>query len=66
MSQLLTVKQVAEMLHVSNQNVGRLIKSGALNAIKVGKQYRVKKEDLEDFLRSSSIKKKSNSEGEQS
>jgi excisionase family DNA binding protein len=47
---LLTVGEVANMMRVSNMTVYRLIKSGQLGAIRVGKNYRLRRGDIEDYL----------------
>ena len=47
---LLTVAEVAETLRVSNMTVYRLIKSGELTAIRVGKNYRIRTADLDEYL----------------
>ena len=47
---LLTVAEVAEVLRVSNMTVYRLIKSGELAALRVGKNYRIRESELEAFL----------------
>ena len=47
---LLTVTEVAEVLRVSNMTVYRLIKSGELAALRVGKNYRIRESELEAFL----------------
>ena len=47
---LLTVGEVAHLMRVSNMTVYRLIKSGQLAAIRVGKNYRVRGRDLERYL----------------
>ena len=47
---LLTVAEVAEVLRVSNMTVYRLIKSGELPALRVGKNYRIRESELEAFL----------------
>lgn len=46
-------KEVAEKFKVTYLTVFRWIKSGKLKAFKVGKQYRVKQEDLEAFIEQS-------------
>ena len=46
---LLTIKQVAEILQVSERTVFRYIKDGKLKATKIG-QWRIKKEDLDKFI----------------
>lgn len=45
-----STKEVAEKFKVTYLTVFRWIKSGKLKAFKVGKQYRVKREDLEAFI----------------
>ena len=47
---LLTVSEVAERMRVSNMTVYRLIKSGQLAAIRVGKNYRLRGRDVERYL----------------
>jgi excisionase family DNA binding protein len=47
---LLTVAEVARTLRVSNMTVYRLIKAGALPALRVGKNYRIREADLQAFL----------------
>ncbi len=56
MEQMLSVKQVSELLNISKPTVVRLIKSGRLKAINAGsakmKLYRVFRKSLEDFCES--------------
>lgn len=47
---LWTVGEVAEHMRVSNMTVYRLIKSGELAAIRVGKNYRIRGSDLDAYL----------------
>ena len=47
---LLTVAEVAEHLRVSTMTVYRLIKAGELPAIRVGKAYRLREDDVETYL----------------
>ncbi|MFN2595513.1 MAG: helix-turn-helix domain-containing protein [Actinomycetota bacterium] len=47
---LLTVGEVAGVMRVSNMTVYRLIKGGQLGAIRVGKNYRIRRSDLERYL----------------
>ncbi|HZT65244.1 MAG TPA: helix-turn-helix domain-containing protein [Acidimicrobiales bacterium] len=42
--------EVADALRVSNMTVYRLINSGALPAIRVGKSYRLREEDVDKYL----------------
>jgi excisionase family DNA binding protein len=47
---LLTVGEVAGIMRVSNMTVYRLIKSGQLSAIRVGKNYRIRRVDVDRYL----------------
>lgn len=47
---LLTVGEVASVMRVSNMTVYRLIKSGHLGAIRVGKNYRIRESDVNRYL----------------
>jgi excisionase family DNA binding protein len=49
-NKLLTVNEVADILRVSNMTIYRLVKSGQLPAIRVGKNYRIKESDVNDYL----------------
>ncbi len=49
-NKLLTVNEVAEILRVSNMTVYRLVKSGQIPAIRVGKNYRIKESDVNKYL----------------
>ncbi|MDY6796787.1 MAG: helix-turn-helix domain-containing protein [Actinomycetota bacterium] len=49
-NKLLTVNEVADILRVSNMTVYRLVKSGQIPAIRVGKNYRIKESDVNDYL----------------
>ena len=48
---LLTVREVADAMRVSTMTVYRLIRSGALPAIRVGKHFRIRRTDLDHYLR---------------
>ena len=47
---LLTVGEVAATMRVSNMTVYRMIKSGELAAIRVGKNYRIRESDVDRYL----------------
>jgi len=47
---LLTVQEVADQLRVSSMTVYRLIKSGDLRAMRVGKSFRLREEDIDEYL----------------
>ena len=53
---LLTVVEVAALMRVSNMTVYRLIKSGQLAAIRVGKNYRIRESDVNRYLADRSVK----------
>ena len=42
--------EVAALMRVSNMTVYRLIKSGNLAAIRVGKNYRIRESDVDNYL----------------
>jgi excisionase family DNA binding protein len=47
----LTVAEVARYLRVSNMTVYRLINAGQLAAVRVGRGYRIREEDVTRYLR---------------
>lgn len=49
-NKLLTVNEVAAILRVSNMTVYRLVKSRQIPAIRVGKNYRIKESEVNDYL----------------
>lgn len=49
--QYYSIEEVASMLKVAYLTVYRWIQAGKLKAIKAGKQYRIRKEDLDNFLK---------------
>ena len=53
---LLTVGEVAATMRVSNMTVYRLIKSGDLAALRVGKNYRIRESDVDRYLATRSVK----------
>jgi len=53
---LLTVSEVADVLRVSTMTVYRLIKSGELAAIRVGKSYRIADDVLQTYLTSGEVR----------
>jgi len=52
-----TIDEIAKILKVAYLTVYRWIQSGKLVAFKAGKQYRVKKGDLDSFITSYERKK---------
>jgi len=53
---LLTVGEVAQIVRVSNMTVYRLIKAGQLGAIRVGKNYRIRRRDLDRYLNDRAVR----------
>jgi excisionase family DNA binding protein len=49
-SRFLTVTEVAATLRVSNMTVYRLINTGSLAAIRIGKSFRIREDDLSQYL----------------
>lgn len=52
---LLTVAQVAEYLQLNRMTVYKYIREGRIPASRIGKSYRVRREDLEAFLEASRL-----------
>lgn len=57
MDKLLTIKEVAKYLRVSERSVLRYIEADRLKASRIG-QWRIKESDLEKFLKENSNKKR--------
>jgi excisionase family DNA binding protein len=53
---LLTVAEVAAIMRVSNMTVYRLIRSGDLPAIRVGKNYRIREAEAQRYLTERSVR----------
>lgn len=49
----LTVAEVAAMMRVSKMTVYRLLHGGELPAVRVGRSFRVREDDVEEYLRKS-------------
>ena len=52
----LTVKDVAKYLQISEPTVFRLLKSGELPAAKIGRQWRITRKAIDDYLLAKSKK----------
>ena len=48
--EIYTVEEVAKILRVSEQTVRTLIREGNLPAKRIGRVWRVKKEDFEEYM----------------
>ena len=51
--QFLTVAEVAAMMRVSKMTVYRLVHGGDLPAVRVGRSFRVREEDANDYIKNS-------------
>lgn len=54
-TRLLTVAEVANVMRVSRMTVYRLIRRGQLKAIRVGRNYRVREDDLNEYLEAQAV-----------
>ena len=54
---MLTLKEVGEVLRISETTLRCWIDSGILKGYKFNREYRVKQEDLEDFIQNSKVTK---------
>jgi excisionase family DNA binding protein len=45
-----TVAEVADQLRVSNMTVYRLVQAGAIPALRVGRSYRIREDDVDRYL----------------
>ena len=52
---MLKVQDVAERLNVTTKTVTRWIEDGKLPAYRFGKDFRIKKEDFDEFVNSSKV-----------
>lgn len=50
MTEWLTVKEIAGHLRVSKMTIYRLMQDGAIRYTKLGRNYRVRREDYVDYL----------------
>jgi excisionase family DNA binding protein len=51
-ARFMTVAEVATLMRISTMTVYRLIKSGDIAAVRVGKSYRIREDDVDRFLAS--------------
>ncbi|ANH37268.1 Helix-turn-helix domain protein [Nocardioides dokdonensis FR1436] len=52
-AKFLTVAEVAAMMRVSKMTVYRLVHNGELAAVRVGRSFRVREEDANEYIRRS-------------
>lgn len=55
--QFWNVRELAKYLDVSERTVERLIASGKLKAVRIGRLLRISDDDLQEFLRRNSLRK---------
>lgn len=55
MTDLLTTREVQELLHVDRTTIYRMVEGGRLPAVRVGKQWRFARADLDRWLRRQSV-----------
>lgn len=53
---MLTINEVAKRLNISRNTVVSLIKKGQIKAIKIGDQYRIPKEQFDQFITASEVR----------
>ena len=51
MEKLYTCKQLAEALQINIQTVQRFVREGKIKAIKVGREFRITEQSLQDYLK---------------
>ena len=55
MSELLTVKEASELLKTSRVQVRKMIQSGDLLAVKVGREYRIPLASIREYVENNCI-----------
>jgi len=55
MSELLTVKESAELLKTSLVQVRKMIQNGELAAVKVGREYRIPLASIREYIESNCV-----------
>lgn len=48
--EIMTITQVAEYFQISEMTTYKLVQQGKIPAFKIGRHWRVKKEDLSEFI----------------
>ena len=52
LSEILTVKEAAQLLKTTRQQIRKMIQNGELPAVKVGREWRIPMESIQMFLES--------------
>lgn len=55
MSKLLTIREVSQILNISERTVSREVARAKLRATRVGRQVRVTQEDLDEYIESNRV-----------
>ena len=50
MNRLLTVREIAELFQTTRQQVRKMLRNGEIPAVKVGREWRIPQEYLEEFI----------------
>lgn len=58
MGKLFTILELAEGLRIHPDTVSKLIRDGKIAAAKIGKQWRISEEAINDYMKSRTIKVK--------
>lgn len=53
--ELLSVKEVCEILKLSRWTITKLVESGQLKASRIGGSYRFRKEDIENLIENTTV-----------
>ena len=48
---ILTLKELQELLHIGKNTALRLVQSGEIEAFKIGKQWGITKESIQKYIR---------------
>lgn len=51
-TELLTVQETADLLKTSRQQIRKMIREGLIPAVRIGREWRISAEYLEQFLQS--------------
>ena len=57
MEDLLTLKEVAQLLRISPQTLYKMLKDGSLSGIKIGAQWRFDRQEVRGWLKGQTVDK---------
>jgi excisionase family DNA binding protein len=57
-NELLSIAEVAKRFHVSKSTIQRMINDRTLQAVQIGKQWRIYQESVENYLRTQEEKRR--------